>query len=228
MRKLIGKIMEQLEQRKDLENLHCRHCTKMHMNEHAKRYNHGEYCYMDAINIIQETVRDYLEAQIKDTEFIVRNLEDMNRWLNGGREGWEMTDLKKIKDYIQREINPYGKPFEGSVYEFGLKIMKYIDSVMNNQQSKAESVKGDLISRSALIESLKEHFDAYYREDGKMMYSDHICTSEDCDDLIKFVQNQPNAYDVEVIIKELKALKGGSHIDRLEVYQAVRKGGVHE
>lgn len=102
-----------------------------------------------------------------------------------------MTDLKKIKDYIQREINPYGKPFQGSVHEFGLKIMKYIDSVMNNQQSKDESVKGDLISRSALIESLKVHFDAFYREDGKIMCSDHICTSEDCDDLIKFVQNQP-------------------------------------
>ena len=43
-----------------------------------------------------------------------------------------MSDLisrKKIRDYIKREINPYGKPFEGTAYELGLKIMRYIDSM---------------------------------------------------------------------------------------------------
>lgn len=43
-----------------------------------------------------------------------------------------MSDLisrKKIRDYIKGEINPYGKPFEGTAYELGLKIMRYIDSM---------------------------------------------------------------------------------------------------
>ena len=43
-----------------------------------------------------------------------------------------MSDLisrKKIRDYIKGEINPYGKPFEGTAYELGLKIMSYIDSM---------------------------------------------------------------------------------------------------
>ena len=43
-----------------------------------------------------------------------------------------MNDLisrKKIHDYIKGEINPYGKPFEGTAYELGLKIMRYIDSI---------------------------------------------------------------------------------------------------
>lgn len=43
-----------------------------------------------------------------------------------------MSDLirrKKIRDYIKVEINPYGKPFEGTAYELGLKIMKYIDAM---------------------------------------------------------------------------------------------------
>lgn len=43
-----------------------------------------------------------------------------------------MSDLisrKKIRDYVKQEINPYGKPFEGTAYELGLKIMKYIDSM---------------------------------------------------------------------------------------------------
>ena len=43
-----------------------------------------------------------------------------------------MSDLisrKKICDYIKGEINPYGKPAEGTAYELGLKIMRYIDAM---------------------------------------------------------------------------------------------------
>ena len=43
-----------------------------------------------------------------------------------------MSDLisrNKIRDYIKGEINPYGKPFEGTAYELGLKIMRYIDAM---------------------------------------------------------------------------------------------------
>ena len=43
-----------------------------------------------------------------------------------------MSDLirrKKIRDYIKGEINPYGKSFEGTAYELGLKIIRYIDSM---------------------------------------------------------------------------------------------------
>ena len=41
----------------------------------------------------------------------------------------KLTDANKIRDYVKEQINPYGKPFEGSVYEFGLKIMRYIDNM---------------------------------------------------------------------------------------------------
>ncbi|MGN1193839.1 MAG: DUF551 domain-containing protein [Dorea sp.] len=40
-----------------------------------------------------------------------------------------MIDEKKICNYIKEQINPYGKPFEGTVYEFGLKIMDYIENM---------------------------------------------------------------------------------------------------
>ena len=43
-----------------------------------------------------------------------------------------MNDLisrKKISGYIKMIINPYGKPFEGTAYELGLKIMRYIDAM---------------------------------------------------------------------------------------------------
>ena len=43
-----------------------------------------------------------------------------------------MSDLisrKKISGYIKMIINPYGKPFEGTAYELGLKIIRYIDAM---------------------------------------------------------------------------------------------------
>ena len=61
----------------------------------------------------------------------------------------------------------------------------------------------DLISKSALIDALKIHFDSCFREDGELLYSDHICTSDDVVDLINLVENQPNAYNVDKVVEEL-------------------------
>ena len=61
----------------------------------------------------------------------------------------------------------------------------------------------DLISKSALIDALKVHFDSCFREDGELLYSDHICTSDDVVDLINLVENQPTAYDIDKVIEEL-------------------------
>ena len=44
-------------------------------------------------------------------------------------KGEELRKSQKIYSFIKREINPYGKPFEGTVYEFGLKVMKYITNL---------------------------------------------------------------------------------------------------
>ena len=61
----------------------------------------------------------------------------------------------------------------------------------------------DLISKNALIDALKVHFDSCFREDGELLYSDHICTSDDVVDLIKLVENQPTAYDIDKVVEEL-------------------------
>lgn len=46
-----------------------------------------------------------------------------------------MSDKSKIYDYIKRTINPYGKPFEGTAYELGLKIMDYIENMDNEKEN---------------------------------------------------------------------------------------------
>lgn len=40
-----------------------------------------------------------------------------------------MIDEKKLINYIKAQINPYGKPFEGTAYEFGLKVMNHIENM---------------------------------------------------------------------------------------------------
>lgn len=42
----------------------------------------------------------------------------------------KLINAQTISDYIKREINPYGRPFEGTVYEFGLKLMKYLENAI--------------------------------------------------------------------------------------------------
>ena len=39
----------------------------------------------------------------------------------------KLINAETISDYVKREINPYGRPFKGTVYEFGLKLMKYLE-----------------------------------------------------------------------------------------------------
>ena len=96
----------------------------------------------------------------------------------------------------------------------------------------------DLISRSELINALKVHFDSCFREDGELLYSDHICTSDDVVDLIKLVENQPTAYDVDMVVAKLEEKADSISIQYEYNYEKgisdgigdaidiVRKGGV--
>lgn len=49
--------------------------------------------------------------------------------MNSDLNGRKLVYADDICRYIKAKINPYGKPFEGSAYEFGLKIMEYIENM---------------------------------------------------------------------------------------------------
>lgn len=46
-----------------------------------------------------------------------------------------MSDKRKIYDYIKRTINPYGRPFDGTAYELGVKIMDFIENINNEKEN---------------------------------------------------------------------------------------------
>lgn len=54
------------------------------------------------------------------------------------------------------------------------------------------------IDKENLIKELEKHFDILRGEDGRLLYSDHICTGEDVDDLLELVKDLPTADVIEV------------------------------
>lgn len=46
-----------------------------------------------------------------------------------------MSEKSKIYDYIKRTINPYGRPFEGTAYDLGVKIMNFIENMDNEKEN---------------------------------------------------------------------------------------------
>ena len=55
----------------------------------------------------------------------------------------------------------------------------------------------EYIEREALREAFIKHFDAFY-DDGRLVFSDNLCTAEDCEDILKLVAELPTADVVEV------------------------------
>ena len=78
-----------------------------------------------------------------------------------------MSDKHKIYDYIKRTINPYGRPFEGTAYELGLKIMGYIENMDDEKENGWIPVKYHQISeKEREEESISK--DIHYMLDCKM------------------------------------------------------------
>lgn len=56
-----------------------------------------------------------------------------------------MIDERKLTRYIKTEINPYGKPFDGTVFEFGNMLIDY----MERMEKEPERKKGQWIILSS-------------------------------------------------------------------------------
>ena len=47
-----------------------------------------------------------------------------------------MIDERKLTRYIKTEINPYGKPFDGTVFEFGNMLIDYMERMEKEPEQK--------------------------------------------------------------------------------------------
>ena len=47
-----------------------------------------------------------------------------------------MIDERKLTRYIKTEINPYGKPFYGTVFEFGNMLIDYMERMEKEPERK--------------------------------------------------------------------------------------------
>lgn len=102
-----------------------------------------------------------------------------------------MSDLirrKKIRDYIKGEINPYGKPFEGTAYELGLKIIRYIDAM--DSAYDVEKVVEELEEKADFLKDCTKYGNKNAKQQAEsystmMMYE----VTDLVDDLIEIVKN---------------------------------------
>lgn len=66
-----------------------------------------------------------------------------------------MSDKSKIYGYIKRTINPYGKPFNGTAYDLGVKIMDFIENMDDEKENcwipVSERVPEEMASNNYLV-----------------------------------------------------------------------------
>jgi hypothetical protein len=92
-----------------------------------------------------------------------------------------MSDKRKIYGYIKRTINPYGRPFEGTAYEFGLKIMDFIENIDDEKENGwipvserlpavdgmyTTTLSGELVGTDEPFVGQLYFEDGYWEEDG--------------------------------------------------------------
>ena len=82
-----------------------------------------------------------------------------------------MEDLirkSKIYKYIKAQINPFGKPFEGDVYEFGIKLMEYIEQMDAEEYVTDTNVGGKWIPCSERLPEESGEYLVWYDCGGDM------------------------------------------------------------
>lgn len=84
-----------------------------------------------------------------------------------------MSDKHKIYDYIKRTINPYGKPFEGTAYELGLKIMDYIENMDDEKEN------GWIPVSKRLPEIKKNYLECYLVTDGRFCWMAYLSSEKE-------------------------------------------------
>lgn len=78
----------------------------------------------------------------------------------------------QIYSYVKTIINPYGKPFKGTAYELGLKIMDYI----KNMSSVELPVRGEWIPVKERLP--EEEYDTVLAVTNAKHYAVYVYTSE--------------------------------------------------
>ena len=84
-----------------------------------------------------------------------------------------MSDKRKIYNYIKRTINPYGRPFEGTAYEFGLKIMDYIENMDDEKEN------GWIPVSERLPEIKKNYLECYLVTDGRFCWMAYLASEKE-------------------------------------------------
>lgn len=112
-----------------------------------------------------------------------------NNQLSRDEQSKGFISKQKLCNYIQAQINPYGKPFDGTAYEFGLKIMDYIRNSLNDEvESHEQKIRANAIDH--FINKVFEQFTALEIEDS-------YATVTECKMVLRDVAEQMKETEVQ-------------------------------
>jgi len=59
MQQFIDNLISRLEEKAEIEREECKKLAESKLIEFVAKYNHGEYCYVNAINIVNQLAEEY-------------------------------------------------------------------------------------------------------------------------------------------------------------------------
>ena len=127
---MFEKIRKKLEELKEVESNKCNKFAELNMGDQVIKYNHGEYCYLNAINVVNQVEQEYnnrFEPMIDAIEYGAKgyNLQLEQYYRRGYEDGkkesgddWISCSDRLPKDF-QRVL--------ATVTHFEQPLMMYLD-----------------------------------------------------------------------------------------------------
>ena len=92
MKEFVEKLIEWLEELQEIEGKKCYEYAKLNMGDYVEKYNHGECCYIKAIQIVNQLAEEYkhcclcysgIPCEYQNKNAILPNalLADKNGWI---------------------------------------------------------------------------------------------------------------------------------------------------
>lgn len=95
MKEFIEKLIERLEGLREAESDKCKEYANLNMGDFLEKYNHGEYCYKNAISIVNQLVEEYKPKTQADK---IRAMSD-----------------EELAEFLINFKNTFGEEYEGEM-----------------------------------------------------------------------------------------------------------------
>lgn len=113
MKEFVEKLIGRLEEKAKIEGEKCDKFAEMNMCESVVKYNHGEYCYIDAISIVNQLAEEYNNDWIPVSEKLPETNESVLCWAKSTARGGDVCFVGSCHNgfwFLQSSANTHSFP----------------------------------------------------------------------------------------------------------------------